>query len=284
LDWRAKVELCEEIRREYEFGVGTIAGVARKAGVHRRMVREAVASALPKPRKKTERPRLKLQAAIPFMDEILQSDRQAPLAPHEPWPVDISDGNRAGTFYALCSVLEGDRRDRVHGELRETMKEAEGEIIRERGREKFPQARPRLISDHGPQFIARDFKEFIRMCGMTPGRTSPFYPQSNGKIERWHPSLKGECLRPGVPGSAEESRSWVAAYGDHYNRVRLHSAIGDVAPGDKLEGRAEAIGARRDQKLEEARKPRQLRRPPAERNPSLEPQTIAGEAPAAGLN
>jgi hypothetical protein len=56
------VELFEQIRREYEFGVGTIAGVAQKLGVHRRMVREAIGSALPKPRKKTERPRWKLKA------------------------------------------------------------------------------------------------------------------------------------------------------------------------------------------------------------------------------
>ena len=61
MDWRAKVELFEQIRREYEFGVGTIAGVAKKLGVHRRMVREAIGSALPKPRKKTERPRWKLR-------------------------------------------------------------------------------------------------------------------------------------------------------------------------------------------------------------------------------
>ena len=78
MDWRVKVELFEEIRREYEFGVGTIAGVARKVKVHRRMVREAIASALPKPRKKTERPHSKLQAAMPFIDAILQGDRQAP--------------------------------------------------------------------------------------------------------------------------------------------------------------------------------------------------------------
>jgi transposase InsO family protein len=185
---------------------------------------------------------------------------QAPLAPHEHWHVDISYVNLAGTFYYLCSVLDGYSRYLVHWELRESMKEAEVEIILERAREKFPQARPRIISDNGPQFIARDFKEFIRICGMTHVRISPFYPQSNGKIERWHQSLKGECLRPGVPGSAEEARRLLANYVAHYNRVRLHSAIGYVTPLDKLEGRAEAIWANRDQKLEEARKQRQLRR------------------------
>jgi hypothetical protein len=72
------VELFEEIRREYEFGLGTIAGVARKVKVHRRMVREAIASAVPKPRKRTQRPRWKLQTAIPWIDQILQSDCQSP--------------------------------------------------------------------------------------------------------------------------------------------------------------------------------------------------------------
>jgi transposase len=78
LDWRAKVELFEEIRREYEFGVGTIVGVAKKLKVHRRMVREAIGCALPKARKKTERPRWKIAAAAAFVDQILEADRKAP--------------------------------------------------------------------------------------------------------------------------------------------------------------------------------------------------------------
>ena len=56
-----------------------------------------------------------------------------------------------------------------------------------------------LISDNGPQFIARDFKEFIRVSEMTHVRTSPYYPQSNGKLERWNHSFKSEGFRPGVP-------------------------------------------------------------------------------------
>lgn len=78
MEWGAKVELFEQIRREYEFGVGTVAGVAKKFGVHRRMVREAIGSALPKPRKKTERPRWKLKAAADFVDAVLEADRKAP--------------------------------------------------------------------------------------------------------------------------------------------------------------------------------------------------------------
>ena len=110
------------------------------------------------------------------------------------------------------------------------MTETEIELILQRAKEKFPGVRPRIISDNGPQFIARDFKEFIRISGMTHVKTSPFYPQSNGKIERWHQSLKRECIRPGVPLSLEDARRLVAGYIDHYNRVRLHSALGYVTP------------------------------------------------------
>lgn len=64
MDWRAKVELYEQIRREYEFGVGSVIGVARKLGVHRRKVREAVRNAVPAQRKKIERPSLKMAPAV----------------------------------------------------------------------------------------------------------------------------------------------------------------------------------------------------------------------------
>jgi len=183
-----------------------------------------------------------------------------PLKPHEHWHVDVSYINVCGTFYYLCSLLDGYSRYIVHWEIRETMKEMEIEVIIQRGREKFPEAYPRIISDNGPQFIARDFKEFIRLCGMTHVRTSPYYPQSNGKLERWHKSLKSECIRPGTPLSLEDARRLVTDYVEHYNTVRLHSAIGYVAPADKLAGREPAIFTGRDRKLDEARARRKVAR------------------------
>ena len=134
------------------------------------------------------------------------------------------------------------------------MTEADIEIILERAKELHPEARPRIISDNGPQFIAKDFKEFIRVSGMTHVRTSPYYPQSNGKIERWHKSLKGECIRPGTPLSLDDARRLVEGYVEHYNDVRLNSAIGYITPKDMLAGRQQEIHADRDRKLEEARK------------------------------
>jgi putative transposase len=185
---------------------------------------------------------------------------QQPLLAHEHWHVDVSYINVAGTFYSLCSLLDGCSRFVVHWEIRTTMTEPEVETIIQRARERYPDARPRIISDNGPQFIARDFKEFIRICGMTHVRTSPYYPQSNGKIERWHRSLKSECIRPGVPLSLEDARRLVERYVDYYNQVRLHSAIGYIAPADKLAGRGPAIFADRDRKLETARERREQAR------------------------
>jgi putative transposase len=109
---------------------------------------------------------------------------------------------RFSSFFTQISGLKshdisvnGYSRSIVHWDLRESMKEADVERILERAKEKYPEAKPRIISDNGPQFLAHDFKEFIRIPGMTHVRTSPLYPQSNGKIERWHKSLKWECIR-----------------------------------------------------------------------------------------
>jgi transposase InsO family protein len=95
---------------------------------------------------------------------------------------------------------------------------------------------------------------------MTHIRTSPYYPQSNGKLERWHKSLKSECIRPGTPLSLEDAKRLIQQYVDRYNNVRLHSAIGYVTPNDMLTGRQAKIHAERDRKLEAARLLRKSRR------------------------
>ncbi len=183
-----------------------------------------------------------------------------PLEPHEHWHVDVSYLNLGGTFYYLCSLLDGCSRYIVHWEIRETMTEADVQTIIQRARERFPGVTPRIISDNGPQFIAKDFKEFIRICGMTHVKTSPYYPQSNGKIERWHRTIKGDCIRTQTPLSLEDAQRLVTGYVAYYNEVRLHSAIGYVSPKDKLEGKEKVIFAERDRKLAEARERRKVQR------------------------
>lgn len=183
-----------------------------------------------------------------------------PLKLHEHWHIDISYINICGTFYYLCSVLDGFSRYIVHWDIRESMTESDVEIILQKALEKFPGARPRIISDNGPQFIARDFKEFIRISGMTHVRTSPYYPQSNGKLERYNRTVKRDCIRVRTPLSLADAEQLVTDFVIHYNNVRLHSAIGYITPMDKLNGRTEAIFAERDAKLAAARQARKAMR------------------------
>ena len=184
---------------------------------------------------------------------------QQPMGRHEHWHVDVTYVNICGTFYYLFTVLDGYSRYVVHWEIRESMTEWDVEVMLERARERFSEARPRVISDNGPQFVAKAFKQYIRLSGMTHVRTSPYYPQSNGKVERWHGTVKRECIRPGTPLSLADAQRLVGGYVVHYNEGRLHSAIGYVTPRDKLEGRERRIFAERRRKLREARERRRLR-------------------------
>lgn len=203
-----------------------------------------------------------------------------PTRPHEHWHVDVSYINICGTFYYLCSVLDGYSRYVVHWDIRESMKEEEIEVIVEKAREsaleKYPDASPRIISDNGPQFVSREFKSYIRLTGMDHVRTSPYYPQSNGKLERWHKEYKQTCVRAQTIRSLAHAKELTTKFVDDYNHCRLHAAIGYVAPIVKLEGREEEVHKIRDKRLEEARKKRAEKRRalkkmeeiPTERRPS----------------
>ncbi len=92
------------------------------------------------------------------------------------------------------------------------------------------------------------------------GVPSVAFSESNGKIERWHKTVKGECIRVKTPLSLEDARRLITEFVAHYNEVRLHSAIGYVAPADKLAGRDRAIIAERDRKLDAARQRRKAAR------------------------
>ena len=184
---------------------------------------------------------------------------KGPSRPHEHWHIDISYLNIRGTFYYLCSILDGYSRYIIHWEIRESMTEADVEIVLQRAREKFPNENPRIISDNGSQFIAKDFKEFIRISGMDHVRVSPYYPQSNGKIECWHQSLKRECIRPKCPLSLEDTRKIVGNFVKHHNTKSLHSSIGYITRKDKLEGPEVEISVKRERKLQQTRENRKIK-------------------------
>jgi transposase InsO family protein len=192
-----------------------------------------------------------------------------PLGPHEHWHLDVSYLNICGTFYYFVGILDGYSRYIVHWDIRESMTELDVELVLQRARELHPKATPRIISDNGPQFISKDFKVFIRLSGMSHVRTSPHYPQSNGKLERLHRTLKTECIRPKTPLSLEDAKRLVGQFIQTYNHQRLHSAIGFVTPYDKLIGRDKEIFDARDRKLEAARERRKAARENSLRAPSM---------------
>jgi transposase InsO family protein len=136
------------------------------------------------------------------------------------------------------------------------MGEYDVELVLQKAKEKFPHANPRIISDNGPQFISKDFQEFIRLCGFTHVRTAPHHPQSNGKLERFHGTIKREEIRKNSYLSIEDAKKHIALFIEHYNTRRLHSAIYYLTPEDVLLGRAGKRLEERQRKLEAARQRR----------------------------
>ena len=183
-----------------------------------------------------------------------------PERAHEEWHTDITYLKIKGVYYYFCGIIDGYSRYIVHRELMENMREEDVCLVQQKALERFvsenPDAEklPCLITDNGSQFVSKGFNEFIRHWGLQHVRTSVGYPQSNGKIERFHKTLKNECISKKVPPDKCEAEKYMRKYVEYYNNRRLHSAIDYVTPRDKLLGNAPKILAERDRKLEEARK------------------------------
>ena len=181
-----------------------------------------------------------------------------PISPHEHWHMDISYVRLKGIYYYLICVLDGYSRTILQWDLRESMTDTDVGIVHLKALEKYPKQTPRMITDNGSQFTGGEFKKFIAENGLSHVKTSVAYPQSNGKIERFHKTIKTECIREKLPVDLKEAKRVIERYIDYYNYERLHSAIGYVTPYDKLKGNAELIQNRRKQKLALARRARKL--------------------------
>ena len=179
-----------------------------------------------------------------------------PDGPHREWHIDISYVNILGTFLFLVAIIDGYSRYVVHHELRAAMEEKDVQLVVQRALERFPGRKPRIISDRGSQFIAKDFKQFVRFVGLSHTFTSVGYPQSNGKIERFFRTAKTLCIRRQSFVSIEDARRQLDEFVHYYNHTRLHSAIRYVTPFDRLGGKDAEIIKTRERKLLEARKAR----------------------------
>lgn len=161
-----------------------------------------------------------------------------PDRPHEQWHTDIAYLNILGSQYFLISVLDGFSRAIIHHEIRLRMETTDVEIVIQRALDTLAQGspRPRIISDNGSQYVSGQFKAFLRESGCAHSKARVRHPQSNGKIERWHKTIKGECVRRQALGDLDEARAVIAAYVEHYNTQRLHAALEYLTPADALRG------------------------------------------------
>ena len=105
--------------------------------------------------------------------------------------------------------------------------------------------KPRLLSDNGPCYIAGDLSEYLEENGMDHVRGAPNHPQTQGKVERWHQTLKNRILLENyyLQGDLEAA---IAAFVDHYNNHRYHESLGNLTPADVYFGRGTAILAERE--------------------------------------
>ena len=105
--------------------------------------------------------------------------------------------------------------------------------------------KPRLLSDNGSSYISGDLADWLEDQGMGHVRSAPYHPQTQGKIERWHQTLKNRILLENyyLPGDLERQ---IGAFVDHYNDCRYHESIGNLTPADVYFGRDRAIIERRE--------------------------------------
>jgi putative transposase len=100
--------------------------------------------------------------------------------------------------------------------------------------------RPRLLSDNGPSYVASDLAEWLEQQGMPHTRGKPYHPMTQGKIERWHLSLKSKILLENYYLPSELERA-IAGFVDHYNHRRYHESLDNLTPADVYFGRGQRI-------------------------------------------
>lgn len=178
-----------------------------------------------------------------------------PTRPHAHWHVDVSYLNVGGSFVFVLLVIDGYSRSIVAWDAASSMETERIALAVQRGKERYGDHDQRIISDRGPQFLSKEFKEFVREAGMTHVMTSPCYPQSNGKVEAANKTMK-RTMRPAAARTLEEARERLGEWVEHDNTVRLHSAVGYVTPQAVLDGNRALVQKIRDERLVAARRER----------------------------
>jgi transposase InsO family protein len=108
-----------------------------------------------------------------------------------------------------------------------------------------PEQRPRLLSDNGPSYVASDLSDWLQDQGMKHTRGKPYHPMTQGKIERWHLSLKSRILLENyyLPGDLERA---IVDFVEHYNHRRYHESLDNLTPANVYFGQGSRILQRRE--------------------------------------
>jgi putative transposase len=155
-------------------------------------------------------------------------------------------------WYYLISVLDDYSRMILAWELKtdmtaESISDVVEQAVEWTGMKNVPvEDRSRLVTDNGPGFLAQAFEDYLRMLALRHIRCSPHHPQTNGKLERFHETLKAR-VNLLVYSSPEELRGAIAEFIEFYNHRRYHEGVGNVAPADVYYGRRETILQRREE-------------------------------------
>jgi len=171
--------------------------------------------------------------------------------PHQMWATDASYFRVVGWgYYYMVTVMDDYSRSILAWKLQldmtsDSLIQVVQLAIDATGMTEVPLAdRTRLLSDNGPGYVSRAFRDYLGLVGIRHILAAPYHPQTNGKLERYHQSIKQEVNQVPyeVPGDLE-----VATLGfvDYYNNRRYHKALGNVTPDDVLKGRRDGILIRR---------------------------------------
>jgi len=183
------------------------------------------------------------------MEEEAKKGFEQPKAVHEQWHTDFSYIRVCGVFYYFISVMDGYSRKILYWNLCPSMEGLWAEIAVAKAKELYPHANPRIISDNGSQFISKDYRELTKWLDIEHTFTSPAHPQSNGKLERFHRTLKEEHVRTSAYFSYEDAKERMRKYIVFYNEKRLHAALFYLPPEDVFQGLIYERIAERKQKM-----------------------------------
>jgi len=171
--------------------------------------------------------------------------------PHQMWATDASYFRVVGWgYYYLVTVMDDYSRFILSWKLQKDMSansliEVIQEAVDATGMTEVPvEDRTRLLSDNGAGYVSRAFRGYLNLVGIRHILAAPFHPQTNGKLERYHQSIKREVNQVPyeLPGQLERA---IADFVEYYNFRRYHKALGNVTPSDVLQGRREQILQRR---------------------------------------